>query len=240
MAADELIRLESVTKEYKSGDVVTKALRGLDLTIPRGEVAVLIGPSGCGKTTTLNLVGGLDQATAGHVVVDGQDLAAYDEGRLIQYRRHKVGFVFQFFNLIPTLSALENIEFAANLTRRGASARRQSLELLEKVGLKERADHFPAQLSGGEQQRVAIARSLANDPVVLLCDEPTGNLDEDIGRQVLGVIREMNRSRGTTVLLVTHNTAIAPMADRIVRLRNGKVDSAQPVAEPKAVSELSW
>jgi putative ABC transport system ATP-binding protein len=240
MPSDNLIRLESVTKEYRNGDVVTVALRGVDLTIPRGGLDVLIGPSGCGKTTTLNLIGGLDRANTGHVVIDGEDLTTYDEGRLIHYRRHKVGFIFQFFNLIPTLSALENIEFAAGLTRRGASVRRHSLELLEKVGLKDRADHFPAQLSGGEQQRVAIARALANDPVVLLCDEPTGNLDEDIGRQVLGVIRDMNRSRGTTVLLVTHNTAIPPMADRVIRLRNGMIDSVKIVAEPKAVSELSW
>jgi putative ABC transport system ATP-binding protein len=240
MPSQQIVRLDSVTKEYRTGEVVTPALRGLDLAIPGGDFVVLVGPSGCGKTTTLNLIGGLDHVSSGRVIVDGEDITRYDERKLVEYRRRKVGFVFQFFNLIGTLTALENVEFAMGLTRRGPEVRRRSLELLQKVGLGERAGHFPSQLSGGEQQRVAIARALANDPAVLLCDEPTGNLDVDIGRQVLGVLRAMNRDSGATVLVVTHNTAIAPMADRIVALRNGRIDRIEVVPQPAELSALSW
>jgi putative ABC transport system ATP-binding protein len=240
MAQDALIRLEAVTKQYPMGEVTVQALRGLDLAIAPGELVVLLGPSGSGKTTTLNLIGGLDRPTAGRVLVQGDDIARYDERRLTAYRRDRVGFVFQFFNLIPTLTAAENVEFALALTRRGKGLPARARELLELVGLQERADHFPAQLSGGEQQRVAIARALANDPPLLLCDEPTGNLDADIGQQVLRVIRKLNREAGTTVVLVTHNTAIAPMADRIVRLRNGTVHRDERNPQPRDVAELVW
>jgi putative ABC transport system ATP-binding protein len=239
MPDSPLISLQAVTKDYPMGELTVHALRGLGLEIAPGEFVVLLGPSGCGKTTTLNLIGGLDRPTAGRVIVQGDEISGFDEHRLAAYRRHKVGFIFQFFNLIPTLTAAENVEFALALTRHGG-LRPRALELLGLVGLQERADHFPSQLSGGEQQRVAIARALANDPPVLLCDEPTGNLDADTGQQVLRVIRKLNRAEGATVVLVTHNTAIAPMADRVVRLRSGAVDRVEVVTEPRDVADLTW
>jgi putative ABC transport system ATP-binding protein len=239
MAEDVLIQLEAVTKDYPMGEVTVHALRGLDLCLARGEFVVLLGPSGCGKTTTLNLIGGLDKPTSGRVVVQGEDIARFDERHLTEYRRRQVGFVFQFFNLIPTLSAEENVEFALALTN-GHNLHAKALDLLGLVGLRERADHFPSQLSGGEQQRVAIARALANDPRVLLCDEPTGNLDASTGQQVLRAVRDLNRKEGATVVFVTHNSAIAPIADRVVRLRNGAVDHIEKNTPPREVSELEW
>ncbi|MBI5030155.1 MAG: ABC transporter ATP-binding protein [Chloroflexi bacterium] len=223
MAGEMLIRLEAVTKNYPMGEVTVHALRQIDLQIAAGEFVVLLGPSGCGKTTTLNWIGGLDKPTSGRVVVQGEDIAHYDENQLTDYRRRKMGIIFQFFNLIPTLSAAENVEFALALSD-GHNLRGKALDLLERIGLRDRADHFPSQLSGGEQQRVAIARALANDPRVLLCDEPTGNLDMNTGQQVLSAIRDLNRKEGTTVVFVTHNSAIAPLADRVVRLRDGAVE----------------
>lgn len=239
MSKEAMINLESVSKDYRMGEVTVHALRELDLAINQGEFIVLLGPSGCGKTTTLNVIGGLDTVSSGNVIVQGENISTYDEKALTAYRRDRVGFVFQFFNLVPTLSAGENIEFSLALDN-GGNLRQRSLELLEMVDLRDRADHFPAQLSGGEQQRVAIARALANNPPVLLCDEPSGNLDVDTGQHVLQAIRDMNRREGTTVLLVTHNTAIAPMADRIVRLHNGTVASIDDVADPKEATELTW
>ncbi len=236
---EPLIHLEGVTKNYQMGQVTVHALRGLDLEIALGEFIVLLGPSGCGKTTTLNLIGGLDKPTSGHVIVQGQDIAGYNEARLTEYRRREVGFVFQFFNLIPTLSAAENVEFALALTD-GHGLHNKAVDLLRRVGLSARADHYPAQLSGGEQQRVAIARALANSPHVLLCDEPTGNLDADTGQQVLQVISDLNRQHSATVVLVTHNSAIAPIADRVVRLRDGSVDRIEKNARPRPVAELAW
>jgi putative ABC transport system ATP-binding protein len=237
---DILIHLESVTREYQMGEVTVRALRGLDLEVSRGEYLVLLGPSGCGKTTTLNLVGGLDRPTAGRVVVDGEDIVRLDDARLTKFRRDKAGFVFQFFNLIPTLTAAENVEFALALTSGTVESQRRSRELLDLVGLADRADHFPSQLSGGEQQRVAIARALANRPLLLLCDEPTGNLDVETGRKVLKVIRDLNRDKGTTVLLVTHNAAIAPAADRVARLHDGMVQHVESNDRPRPVAELNW
>jgi putative ABC transport system ATP-binding protein len=215
-------------------------LRGLNLTVDRGEFIVLLGPSGSGKTTTLNLVGGLDRPTTGRLAVDGDEVTGLNETRLAEYRRKKVGFIFQFFNLIPTLTAAENVEFALALTQHGKTLHQQALDFLTQVGLQERANHFPSQLSGGEQQRVAIARALANHPPLLLCDEPTGNLDADTGRQVLQALRNLNQNEGATILLVTHNTSIAPMASRIVRLRNGAVDHIKANPEPTPVAELAW
>jgi putative ABC transport system ATP-binding protein len=238
--SDVLIELSQVTKSYPMGQVTVQALRGLDLDIARGEFVVLLGPSGCGKTTTLNLIGGLDKPTSGRILIGGEDIARYNQDRLTDYRRRKVGFVFQFYNLIPTLSAAENIEFALALNSHARDLRARALDLLSLVGLRERADHFPSQLSGGEQQRVAIARALANAPSMLLCDEPTGNLDADTGHQVLRVIRELNRHEGATVVLVTHNTAIAPMADRLVRLRNGRIDRIETIEQPLDVAQLAW
>jgi putative ABC transport system ATP-binding protein len=240
MSDETLIHLESVTKDYPMGEVTVHALRGLDLAVPAGEFVVLLGPSGSGKTTVLNLIGGLDQPSAGHVFVQSKDIARYDEKQLTDYRRRKVGFVFQFFNLIPTLTAAENVEFALALIDGRRDLHAKALELLELVGLQQRADHFPSQLSGGEQQRVAIARALANHPPVLLCDEPTGNLDVDTGQQVLRVLRQMNRQEGATVVLVTHNTAIAPIANRVVRLSDGAVDHEEAISQPRDVSELVW
>ena len=240
MESKSLIEMQSVRKTYPMGDLTVHALRGLDMTVARGEFIVLLGPSGSGKTTTLNILGGLDRPSDGRVVVDGEEIARYSERRLTSYRREKVGFIFQFFNLIPTLNALENVEFALALTQSGRSLKNRAQELLTAVSLQDRADHFPSQLSGGEQQRVAIARALANHPPLLLCDEPTGNLDVDTGRQVLQALREVNQNENATVVLVTHNTSIAPMADRVVRLHDGSVARIESNPHPAPVAELAW
>jgi putative ABC transport system ATP-binding protein len=240
MSHESLVQFQSVIKDYPMGEVTVHALRGLDLNITSGEFIVLLGPSGSGKTTALNLIGGLDKPSDGHVIVAGEDIKEYDDKRLTDYRRRRVGFVFQFFNLIPTLTALENVEFALTLTDHDRPLRAIALELLDQVGLKDRADHFPAQLSGGEQQRVAIARALANQPPILLCDEPTGNLDVETGQRVLEVIREVNQENGSTVIMVTHNAALAPMANRVIRLRSGEIDAVETNPEPRPVSELEW
>ena len=235
-----LLQLNSVRKDYSMGETTVHALRGLNLEVDQGELSVLLGPSGCGKTTTLNLVGGLDRPSEGSIMVRGEDIARFDDRKLTAYRRENVGFIFQFFNLIPTLTAAENVEFALALVDGKRNTRQASIELLDLVGLRERAGHFPSELSGGEQQRVAIARALANRPAVLLCDEPTGNLDVDTGVNVLGAIRDLNRTEGTTVLIVTHNSAIAPFADRIVRLHDGTIDRIERVEAPLPASELVW
>jgi putative ABC transport system ATP-binding protein len=239
MNGDVLIEMRGVTRNYQMGEVTVRALRGLDLTIKRGEFIVLLGPSGSGKTTTLNLLGGLDRPSGGSILVDGRKVTALNEKELTAYRRDQVGFIFQFFNLVPTLTARENVEFALALTGRNDLAPRAE-RLLELVGLGPRADHFPAQLSGGEQQRVAIARALANEPPLLLCDEPTGNLDVETGQRVLQTIRDLNEQQGTTVVLVTHNVAIAPMARRVLRLRDGAVDGDELNHDPVPVAELAW
>jgi putative ABC transport system ATP-binding protein len=234
-----MIELKKVKKSYPMGEVVVHALRGIDLSIEKGEFVILLGPSGCGKTTTLNLMGGLDKPSSGQVLVEGDDIAQYNEAQLARYRRNRVGFVFQFFNLIPTLTAAENVEFALALTQHGGLAEK-ARQLLDLVGLGDWAKHFPAQLSGGEQQRVAIARALANQPAMLLCDEPTGNLDAETGRQILEVIHHLNETQGTTVVFVTHNTAIAPLADRVVYLHDGMVDRIEEHKQPAPVAELTW
>ncbi len=239
--SEPVIRMENVTKDYPMGEVVVHALRGIDLEVAPGEFIVLLGPSGSGKTTTLNLMGGLDRPTSGRVIVQGEDIARYRDKELTRYRREKVGFVFQFFNLIPSLTARENVEFAlALLDGKSGELEKRAQELLEMVGLGDRADHFPSQLSGGEQQRVAIARALANHPPLMLCDEPTGNLDVETGRSVLQVMRDLNRREGTTIVLVTHNTAIAPMADRVVRLHSGTIKEITVNPEPAPVGTLEW
>jgi putative ABC transport system ATP-binding protein len=235
-----LIELSSVTKNYLMGETTVHALRGLDLQLEQGELVVLLGPSGCGKTTTLNVIGGLDRPSSGTILVNGADITRFDDRRLTEYRRGSIGFIFQFFNLIPTLTASENVEFALALLDGKRAPRTAALDLLDLVGIRDRADHFPSELSGGEQQRVGIARALANRPALLLCDEPTGNLDVDTGVHVLGTIKEFNRSEGTTVLLVTHNAAIAPFADKIVRLHDGTIDRVEKVDEPRPVTELVW
>jgi len=241
MVTEAQVRLRNVTKTYQMGEVQVHALRGLDLEVQEGEVVVIVGPSGSGKTTTLNLIGGLDSPTSGELIVAGMDIAAYNENRLTAYRREKVGFIFQFFNLLPTLTARENVEFALELVEKdGHKVRQRAIELLEKVGLSERADHFPSQLSGGEQQRVAIGRALAKDPLILLADEPTGNLDFRMGQKVLRVMQDLNRQEGRTVILVTHNTAIGKMGDRVVHLHDGQIDRIDGHEHPFEAEQIEW
>ncbi|HEY7031465.1 MAG TPA: ABC transporter ATP-binding protein [Thermomicrobiales bacterium] len=231
------ILLDGVAKTYGSGAAAVPALRGIDLMIAAGEFVVVLGPSGSGKTTLLNVVGGIDSSTAGRVVVAGEDISRYGADRLTDYRRRHVGFVFQFFNLLPALTARENVEVIAELT---GAASAPGADLLRAVGLGARLDHFPGALSGGEQQRVAIARALVKAPPLLLCDEPTGALDLETGRQVLTLLRQVSRDRGQTVLLVTHNAAIAGMADRVLRMRSGTIVADECVASPRAPSSLEW
>ena len=240
-AAASLVEARSLSRSYGTGELAVHALRDLDLDVADGEAIVLLGPSGSGKTTLLNLLGGLDSPTSGEVVVDGESIAGYDARRLADYRARKVGFVFQFFNLLPSLTAAENLEFALDLTESDrAKTARRAAELLDLVGLGKRGDHFPGQLSGGEQQRVAIARALANRPRLLLCDEPTGSLDIETGRQVLTVLRDTARDTGAAIVLVTHNSAIAPMADRVLHLRDGRIERQVRKRRPKEPAELSW
>ena len=232
------VRLEGIHKTYGRGDVAVHALRGIDVEIPAGELVVVLGPSGSGKTTLLNLVGGIETPTAGRIVVAGRDITQLDERALTAYRRSEVGFVFQFFNLVPTLTALENIALVAELV--GERDPETALAALREVGLADRADHFPAALSGGEQQRVAIARALVKRPSLLLADEPTGSLDLETGRQVLVALRTATRSRGHTAFLVTHNSAIARMADRVLRMGSGEIVENLRQSSPLAPQEVSW
>jgi putative ABC transport system ATP-binding protein len=237
-ATSELVvELVGVDKTYAADDVPVHALKHVNLAIARGEFVVVLGPSGSGKTTLLNVIGGIDSPSSGRVVVGGEELTGYDARELTDYRRRQVGFVFQFFNLIPTLTAHENVALIAELTGRRSQS---TSDLLRQVGLGNRLDHFPRALSGGEQQRVAIARALAKQPTLLLCDEPTGALDLDTGRQVLALLRRLNRQCGRTVLLVTHNAAIAAAADRVVRMRSGEVVEDRRVEHPLPVEEVSW
>jgi putative ABC transport system ATP-binding protein len=232
------ISMRNVWRTFGEGVTAVHALRDVDLEVPQGQFTVILGPSGSGKTTLLNLVGAIDQGTGGTLAVDGVDLGGLDDKGRIGYRRTEVGLVFQFFNLIPTLTALENVELVAELTGDDGAAR--SRQALEGVGLADRVDHFPSQLSGGEQQRVAIARALAKQPPILLCDEPTGELDFETGRMILALLRRLNRENGQTVLLVTHNAAIGEMADRVVRLRSGAVVEDRTIADPVEAEALTW
>jgi putative ABC transport system ATP-binding protein len=233
-----IIRLTDVHKQYGAGDVAVHALRGVALAVPVGQFVVVLGPSGSGKTTLLNLIGGLETPTAGDVEVAGRTLAELDDAALTAFRREAVGFVFQFFNLVPTLTALENVQLVAELVGRGDVTTASAA--LAAVGLDGRADHFPAALSGGEQQRVAIARAVVKDPPILLCDEPTGSLDLELGRQVLEALHRLSRSGGRTVVVVTHNAAIATIADRVVRMRSGAIVEDRLVDSPAAPGEINW
>ena len=240
-AAIPVVEMAGVGRTFRTGAVDVRALDDVNLAFGRSELVVALGPSGSGKTTLLNLLGGLDRPTSGVIRYGAVDIAALSDGELGRFRRTHVGFVFQFFNLIPTLTAQENVEFAAELV----SSDRQAIDarvgdLLSMVGLKDRADHFPSQLSGGEQQRVAIARSLAKDPDLLLCDEPTGNLDFRTGRQILEFLQELTTERGKTCVLVTHNSAIAPIGNRVVRLRDGRVQSDVANPSPSPASQIEW
>jgi len=231
-----LYRVEALAKSYQMGEVTVHALRGIDMEMYEGELLVLLGPSGSGKSTLLNLIGGMDSPTSGRIMLRDTDIAHFGERQLTAYRREHVGFIFQFFNLIPTLTARENIELAAQISPDPLSVDR----MLDMVGLLDRADHFPSQLSGGEQQRVAIARAVCKNPEVILGDEPTGALDYETGKLVLDVLREVHRSSGKTVVLVTHNAAIAGMANRVVRLRSGKIQEITLNPSPVEPKDLRW
>lgn len=234
----ELILFDKVSKIYPMGELEVIALRDVELSIKEGEFIVILGPSGSGKTTLLNLIGGMDTLSQGRLIVNEQDISGLGTRELTDYRRTQIGFIFQFFNLIPTLTAQENVEFALELVMK--DTREKSMQALEAVGLSDRADHFPSQLSGGEQQRVAIARAISKDPPILLCDEPTGELDFETGKNILKVMQDINRCNSQTIILVTHNTAIAEIADRTVRLHNGSVAEVIKVDNPKDAEALVW
>ncbi len=233
---DIVFRAKGLTKVYRNGALEVHALRGIDFQARRGEFVVILGPSGSGKSTFLNIVGGLDAASSGEAWFENHQLTALDEKGLTQYRRDHVGFVFQFYNLVPSLTARENVQLVTEIARRPMSAD----EALALVGLSDRADHFPAQLSGGEQQRVAIARAIAKNPEVLLCDEPTGALDSATGIKVLEALTQVNRAVGATTLVITHNAAIRDIADRVIRFADGRIIEESVNAVKKAASEVSW
>lgn len=230
------IKFSDVIKSYGTGNAKINALDGVSFEINKGEFCVLLGTSGAGKTTLLNMLGGMDTITDGVISFDGRDVSALSPKELTEYRRHDVGFVFQFYNLIPNLTALENVEIAAQLCRDPIPAEKA----IEMVGLRDRADNFPSQLSGGEQQRVSIARALAKNPSILLCDEPTGALDYVTGKAVLKLLYDLSRERGTTVIIITHNQAIAPMADRIIRIKSGKIISNEVNENVTPIDEIEW
>ena len=231
-----LVEFKDVYKRYKMGEVTINAVDGISFTVDEGEFAVVVGVSGAGKTTVLNLLGGMDSVTEGAIMVGGNDISKYTDRRLIEYRRHDIGFVFQFYNLVHNLTAAENVELAAQICRDPLD----SEKALESVGLLERKDNFPAQLSGGEQQRVSIARALAKRPTLLLCDEPTGALDYNTGRQILGLLQDTCRREKMTVVLITHNSAITPMADHIIEMKSGKIVRDIYNENPKSIEEIEW
>jgi len=233
---EQYISFQNVTKSYGSGNAQINALADANLEIGKGEFCILLGSSGAGKTTLLNMLGGMDTITSGTILFDGKDVSKFNKRELTAYRRHDVGFVFQFYNLIPNLTALENVEIAAQLCKNPIPA----AEALAMVGLAERAGNFPAQLSGGEQQRVAIARALAKNPSLLLCDEPTGALDYVTGKAVLKLLYDLCHERKTTVIIITHNQAIAPMADRIIRIKSGKIISNEINQNVMPIDEIEW
>ncbi len=233
---DGFVRLENVTKVYRMGEVEIRAVDGVDFSIQKGEFVIVVGPSGAGKTTVLNILGGMDTVTEGKVIVDGENIAAYSGRRLTGYRRDDIGFVFQFYNLVPNLTAKENVELALQICKNPLDAE----QVLEEVGLGQRLDNFPAQLSGGEQQRVSIARALAKNPKLLLCDEPTGALDYQTGKAILKLLQDMCRQKGMTVIVITHNSALTPMADRVIRIKNGKVAQMYENKTPMPVEEIEW
>ncbi|MEE1195750.1 MAG: ABC transporter ATP-binding protein [Lachnospiraceae bacterium] len=230
------IEFNHITKEYKTGETSIKALDDASFCVEKGELAVILGSSGAGKTTALNILGGMDTPTTGEIIVDGNNITAYNQRQLVGYRRTDIGFVFQFYNLVPNLTALENVELAAQVCSDSLDAG----ETLDKVGLSERKANFPAQLSGGEQQRVAIARAIAKNPKLLLCDEPTGALDYNTGKQILQLLQDTCRKDNITVLIITHNSAIAPMADRLIRFKSGKVTEMTVNENPTPIAEIEW
>ena len=236
MAEKDFVKLKNVTKIYQMGEVQIRAVDGIDFSIDKGEFVVVVGPSGAGKTTVLNILGGMDKASGGEVLVDGKDIAGYSQKQLTGYRRNDIGFVFQLYNLVPNLTALENVELALQISRNPLDAK----TVMQEVGLGDRLNNFPAQLSGGEQQRVSIARALAKNPKLLLCDEPTGALDYQTGKAILKLLQDMCRERGMTVIVITHNSALTPMADRVIRIKNGKVSEMHRNEHPVSVETIEW
>ncbi len=230
------IEFQKVNKIYQSGDVSVHALRDASFTVEQGEICVIVGQSGAGKTTLLNILGGMDTQTDGKIFLDGEEVSAFRKKRLAKYRRNDVGFVFQFYNLIPNLTALENVELASQLCK----SSRDPKEVLASVGLSDRMSNFPAQLSGGEQQRVSIARALAKNPKLLLCDEPTGALDDATGKAILSLLQEASRSFGMTVLIITHNSALTAMADRVIRVKSGRIAEVFVNETVIPVEQLQW
>ena len=230
------IEFQNITKEYNTGGNAIFALKDASFSVEKGELAIILGASGAGKTTALNILGGMDTATSGHVMVDGSDITTYGKKQLTQYRRTDIGFVFQYYNLVPNLTALENVELASQICNDSLNAE----QTLVKVGLEQRIKNFPAQLSGGEQQRVSIARALAKNPKLLLCDEPTGALDYNTGKQILQLLQDTCRREKITVLIITHNSALAPMADRLIQFKNGTVISETSNPTPVPIAEIEW
>ena len=230
------IQFENVEKCYGTGAASVRALHDATFTVERGEICVIVGPSGAGKTTLLNILGGMDTLTSGRVFLDGREVSAFNRRQLADYRRREIGFVFQFYNLIPNLTALENVEIASQIVKDPLPA----ADVLRDVGLGERMANFPAQLSGGEQQRVAIARALAKRPQLLLCDEPTGALDYNTGKQILALLQKQSRENGMTVIIITHNSALTAMADRVIHIKNGTVQSMAVNEKPVPVEEIEW
>ncbi len=230
------IEFNHVIKEYHTGGAAIRALDDASFNVEKGEIAIILGSSGAGKTTALNILGGMDTATSGEIIVDGRDISGFNAKQLVSYRREDIGFVFQFYNLVPNLTALENVELAAQIRSNSLNA----AETLGKVGLGERMGNFPAQLSGGEQQRVSIARAIAKNPKLLLCDEPTGALDYNTGKQILQLLQDTCRRDKITVLIITHNSALAPMADRVIRFKSGKVRDITQNTNPMPISEIEW
>lgn len=230
------IEFKNVVKEYVVGENKIRALDGANFEIKKGELVVIVGPSGAGKTTALNILGGMDNVTSGEVIIDGEYVNKYSEKQLTYYRREDIGFVFQFYNLIQNLTAIENVELATQICKNPLDTRRT----IEKVGLKNRQDNFPSQLSGGEQQRVAIARAIAKNPKILLCDEPTGALDYNTGKQILKLLQDTCRKEKMTVIIITHNSAIAPMADKVIHFKNGKSEDVIINKNPQSIDEIEW
>ena len=232
----QFVKFENVSKIYRMGEVEIKALHNASFSIEKGEICVIVGPSGAGKTTLLNILGGMDTLSAGKVTVDGEDISLYNEKKLTDYRRYDVGFVFQFYNLIGNLTAIENVELATQICKEPLSP----MEMIKQVGLEDRALNFPSPLSGGEQQRVSIARALAKNPKLLLCDEPTGALDYVTGKQILKLLQDTARNTGMTVVIITHNSALTAMADRVIRVKNGTVEQEYKNEAVTPVEEIEW
>lgn len=230
------ISVKNLTKIYKMGEVTIKALDNVSFDIDEGELTVVLGPSGAGKTTILNILGGMDKASSGKVIIDNNDIAKYSNKKLTDYRRYDIGFVFQFYNLVGNLTAIENVSLASQICKKPMD----SSEALKRVGLLDRRDHFPAQLSGGEQQRVSIARAIAKNPKLLLCDEPTGALDSKTGKKIIELLQDTCHKTKTTTIIITHNAIIADIADKVIKVKNGKTESVTVNKKPKLVKEIDW